>query len=161
MKDKILSKEEQKTNAETKEHISNVQKFIKLTTDILSERGLQHDSTKLEDPELPLFTEMTKKLAASTYGSDEYKMFLEKLKPALDHHYAKNRHHPEHYPNGINDMTLVDLVEMFADWKSATLRHNDGNLLKSIEINTKRFNIGEQLSQIFKNTAELFDHKKS
>ena len=79
------------------------------------------------------------------------------MKPALDHHYAKNKHHPEHYPDGINDMTLVDLVEMFADWKAATMRHNDGNLLKSIEINTKRFNIDKQLAQIFVNTAKLFD----
>jgi len=32
--------------------------------------------------------------------------------------------------------------------------------LKSIEINTKRFDIGPQLKKIFENTAELFDHKQ-
>ena len=31
-----------------------------------------------------------------TYGSDEYKACLTEMKPALDHHYAANRHHPEH-----------------------------------------------------------------
>jgi hypothetical protein len=55
-------------------------------------------------------------------------------------------------------MTLVDLVEMFCDWKSATLRHHDGNLLKSIEINAKRFHIDKQLETIFNNTASLFDN---
>ena len=49
---------------------------------------------------------------------------------------------------------------MFCDWKAATMRHNDGNLLKSIEINTKRFDIGPQLKKVFENTAELFDHKQ-
>ena len=157
--DRILTEEEQKTNLETKLHISNVQKYIKIITSELENRGINHDKTKLEDPELPLFVEYTPKLSFSTYGSEEYKTFLSGLKPALDHHYAKNKHHPEHYPNGINDMTLVDLLELFADWKSATLRHNDGNLLKSIEINSKRFNIDSQLAQILKNTAALFDGK--
>ena len=156
---RILTEEEQKTNNETKNHISNVKKNIKIFIDLLKERGINHDLTKLKDPELPLFTKLTPKLAACTYGSEEYKTFLDELKPALEHHYAKNRHHPEHYPNSINGMTLVDLVEMFVDWKSAAMRHNNGNLLKSIEINSKRFNMDKQLTEIFNNTAELLDHK--
>lgn len=154
-----FSIEEYKTNNETKAHITNVQKYIKKFTDALTQRGINHDLSKMDDPELPLFVEYTGKLAKCTYGSDEYKKFLEGLKPALDHHYAKNRHHPEHYTNGIDDMTLVDLMEMFADWKAATLRHNDGNLLKSIDVNSKRFKISEQLKKIFQNTAELIDHE--
>ena len=160
MTDRILTEEEQKTNLETKKHIGNVQKFIQIFIDALNNRGVNHDLSKLIDPELPLFVEYTKKLSACTYGSDEYQKFLEGLKPALDHHYAKNRHHPEHYPNGIDDMTLVDIIEMFCDWKAATMRHNDGNLLKSIHHNGKRFYIDSQLTKIFENTAELFDDKK-
>lgn len=155
--DRILTEEEQKTNMETKQHIANVQIFINKVQEALASRAVNHDLSKLSDPELPLFTEVTHKLAGCTYNSDEYKEFLKKLKPALDHHYAKNKHHPEHYANGINDMTLIDLIEMFCDWKAATLRHNDGNLLKSIEINTKRFNIDKQLAQILTNTAAMFD----
>jgi hypothetical protein len=154
---RILTEAEQKTNNETMKHIIRVKGFLELVSRRLVDRAYEHDATKLEDPELPLFTVMTEKLAGCTYGSPEYKKFLEELKPALDHHYGHNKHHPEHYPNGINDMTLIDIIEMFCDWKAATLRHNDGNLLKSIEINTKRFNIDQQLAQIFKNTAALFD----
>jgi hypothetical protein len=135
-----------------------VAKFIGVVTTQLQKRAHDHDATKLAPPELELFTKYTDKLASTTYGSKEYKQFLKELKPALDHHYAKNRHHPEHYPNGVNDMTLIDLVEMFCDWKAATLRHADGNILKSIESNTKRFELSDQLAQIFKNTAELFEH---
>ena len=148
------------TNNETRKHISNVNKFVSLFNMLLNERAINHDATKMSTPELELFTEVTERLAGCTYGSEEYNKFLGELKPALDHHYARNRHHPEHYANGIEDMTLVDIVEMFCDWKAATLRHNDGNILKSIEHNTKRFNISPQLAQIFKNTAELFDNMK-
>jgi hypothetical protein len=120
----------------------------------LMERAKTHDQSKLVDPELKIFVEKTSILAGLTYGSEEYKKCLEEMKPALDHHYANNRHHTEYFKNGINDMTLVDIVEMLCDWKAATLRHNDGNIRKSIEINTKRFNIDAQLSKVFQNTVE-------
>ena len=142
---------------ETQKHIENVRKYIRFVIDKLETRGVKHDASKLESPEVELFAEMTPKLATVTYGSDEYKEALEKLKPALEHHYASNRHHPEHFVNGINDMTLIDVVEMFCDWKASTLRHNDGNLLKSIEINAERFNMDGQLKQILMNTARMLD----
>lgn len=82
------------------------------------------------------------------------------MKSALDHHYASNRHHPEHFVNGINDMTLVDIIEMLCDWKASTLRHNDGNLLKSIETNAERFNMDGQLKQILLNTARMIDEQE-
>jgi hypothetical protein len=50
-------------------------------------------------------------------------------------------------------MTLVDLVEMFADWYAASKRHDNGDILKSIELNKKRFQLGDPLTNILKNTA--------
>jgi hypothetical protein len=55
----------------------------------------------------------------------------------------------------LKGMTLVDLVEMFCDWYAATKRHEDGSIMKSIEINKERFNISDDLVNIFINTAEL------
>lgn len=144
---------------ETQKHIELVRKFIRLFTDKLTTRGVEHDKLKLKSPEVEIFTEFTPKLAETTYGSDEYKEFLEQMKPALEHHYANYRHHPEHFVDGVNDMNLIDLVEMICDWKASTLRHNDGNLLKSIEINAQRFGMSEQLTQILVNTAKLFDEQ--
>ena len=54
--------------------------------------------------------------------------------------------------SGIYGMSLLDLIEMLADWKAATARHADGDILKSIEINKKRFEIPDQLVGIFLNT---------
>lgn len=144
---------------ETQKHIELVRKFIRLFTDKLTTRGVDHDRLKMKSPEVEIFTEFTPKLANTTYGSEEYKAFLEQMKPALEHHYANYRHHPEHFVDGINDMNLIDLVEMICDWKASTLRHNDGNLLKSIEINAQRFGMSEQLTQILINTAKLFDEQ--
>ena len=74
--------------------------------------------------------------------------------PALAHHYANNRHHPEHHKNGVDDMTLIDVLEMLIDWKAASERHNDGNILKSIEKNADRFGLSPQLVKILENTAK-------
>ena len=142
---------------ETQKHIENVRKYIRFMIDKIDVRGVKHDASKLESPEVDIFAENTLQLNNLTYGSDEYKASLENMKPALEHHYAANRHHPEHFVNGINDMTLVDIIEMFCDWKASTLRHNDGNLLKSIEINAERFNMDGQLTQILINTARMID----
>ena len=142
---------------ETIKHIENVRKFIRIFTDKLTTRGVEHDSLKLQSPEVEIFTEYTPKLSQTTYGSDEYKEYLKEMGVALEHHYANCRHHPEHFAKGIEDMNLVDIVEMLCDWKAATMRHNDGNLLKSIETNAIRFGYDEQLKQIFINTAKMFD----
>lgn len=142
---------------ETQKHIEKVRKYIRFFTDKLTTRGVEHDATKLETPEVELFAEHTEQLAQLNYGSEEYKTALAALKPALDHHYGVYRHHPEHFPNGINDMNLIDLVEMMADWKASSERHNNGNILKSIEINSKRFGISNQLTQILLNTAKIME----
>ena len=137
---------------DTIEHIKTVQSFLEEVINILRERQNLHDSSKLKEPEKDYYDEYTPKLRDSTYGSEEYKDFLSEMKPALDHHYKMNSHHPEHYECGINGMNLIDLVEMFCDWKAATTRHSNGSLSKSIRINKDRFNIGNQLVDIFENT---------
>lgn len=143
---------------DTIKHIENVRKYIKVFTDALTQRGIDHDKTKLESPEAENFAAVNDKLAKFTYGSDEYNDCIKNdLKVALDAHYAKNRHHPEHFPKGINEMNLVDIVEMFADWKASSERQDNGNLLTSISKNAERYQIDDQLKQIFVNTAKMLD----
>lgn len=142
---------------DTKEHISQVREFMLMFAQELIQRALVHDKSKLENPEVDIFTEYTPKLKDSTYGSDEYKTFLKEMQVALSHHYANNSHHPEHYENGIKGMDLADVVEMICDWKAATMRHADGDITKSIEFNKNRFNYSEDLEQIFKNTVKMFE----
>ena len=147
--------EEQATNFITMRHIERVRNLLNTCIRDLMDRQEKHDQSKLESPEVELFTEYTPKLKETTFGSEEYNQYKKEMSVALDHHYANNRHHPEHHKNGIDDMNLLDLVEMLADWKAASERHNDGNLKKSIEINGKRFEMSPQLIRIFENSIDL------
>ena len=142
---------------ETIKHIHAVRAYLYQMIEELDARARNHDASKLESPEAEIFGEYTPLLAQTKYGSPEYDELLTKVKPATDHHYAKNRHHPQHWVRGINDMTLLDLIEMLADWKAATARNKDGNIRTSIEHNTKRFGMTDQLAQIMHNTVrEMF-----
>ena len=58
-------------------------------------------------------------------------------------------------------MNLVDLVEMIADWKAASERQHNGNLLTSIEQNAIRFKMSDQLKQILINTAKMLDESEN
>lgn len=141
---------------DTRKHIATVGIYMNKLYRSLRFRSLRHDRSKLEEPEKSIFDEYTPKLATSTYGSDEYKVFLKEMGVALDHHYANNRHHPEHFEDGIKGMTLVDLCEMISDWKAATLRHDDGDILKSIDINQQRFGYTDEFRQILINTVNEY-----
>lgn len=134
-------------------HIKRVSELLTLAATELLKRGTCHDNSKLVAPEKDLFDELTPLLAGLEYNSPEYKASLDRLKPALDHHYAKNSHHSEHYPNGIDGMNLFDIVEMFFDWKAASERHISGNICKSITVNRDRYKVSDQLTNIFKNTV--------
>jgi len=139
---------------DTEKHIAQVGKQIDEVMQNLSIRRALHDESKLQEPEKSMYDEFTPKLRDSTYGSDEYKGFLKDMGAALQHHYAVNSHHPEHYENGVNGMSLLDLIEMLADWKAAGMRHANGSITQSLEINRKRFGMSDQLFEIFQNTVK-------
>ena len=141
---------------DTRKHIAKVNDYIGKCIIELDERGINHDSDKINDEvEKTLFDEYTPKLAKCTYGSEEYKSYLNCLKPALDRHYINNRHHPEHFDNGIQGMNLIDVLEMICDWKASSERHENGDIYKSIEINQKRFGYSDDLKSILKNTVDF------
>lgn len=139
---------------DAKEHIQQVQKVIDAFCVILINRGLQHDRSKLHEPEKSAFDRVIPQLEGVEYGSQEYKDTLKELGPALDHHYRVNRHHPEHFENGIVDMNLFDLLEMLADWKAAGLRYKGSSLERSLDINVERFNIPSVLEVVLRNTIK-------
>ena len=141
---------------DTKKHIKRVGFYLKKCLVEIAKRAKQHDYDKIHNStEKKLFDEYTPKLKNCTYGSQEYKTYLKGLKEGLDIHYTNNRHHPEHFENGIQGMNLLDLLEMICDWKAASERHNDGDIYKSIEINQKRFGYSDELKLILKNTVDF------
>lgn len=148
-----MNEEHVEAMRETAKHIRTVQGLLLQVSNRLIDRGIYHDVSKWDKEEWPYFAEATSKLHGITYGSDEYKKQLESLKPAIQHHQSRNLHHPEYWGGDITQMSLIDLIEMLADWKAATQRHADGDLAKSIAINTERFQIPDPIVKILTNTA--------
>ena len=147
---------------DTIQHIERVVQYLGIVIEELQARGMRHDQSKLKPPEKEIFDAVTPKLAGLTYGSDEYKAALVEMGEALRHHYRHNRHHPEHFPGGVTDMSLIDMLEMLCDWKAASERHGNGDMAESLNINAKRFGIERQLGVILANTAQdlgWIDHR--
>lgn len=182
---------------ETYPHILEVQKYLNIVIKELIDRGNVHDQSKLVSPEVEGFNSAPP-LDKIDYNSESYKESLSNLKDTLDHHYAKNDHHPEHHnkvknenldedldylikqleyikdqdavsyltdiveiyrsikSSSLNNMDLIQVTEMFCDWKASTKRHNKGNILESIDINKEKYKFGDLLANIFINTAERY-----
>ena len=138
---------------DTEEHQEKVRSFLYRFVGEIIDRVVHHDDSKLQEPEKSMYDEFTPKLKDLTYGSDEYIQTLMAMGAALQHHYQVNSHHPEHFENGINSMSLIDILEMLADWKAAGMRHANGNMVQSLEVNRERFEISDQLYEILLNTT--------
>jgi len=123
----------------------------------LWKRYLDHDKSKLMEPEFSVFDRHISRLSKTEYGSQEYFDELKAMDPAIQHHYLVNRHHPEHFVNGVDDMILVDLLEMLCDWIAAAQNGPNGSFKNSLTINTKRFRLSDQLVRIFENTAKWLE----
>jgi hypothetical protein len=138
---------------DTSRHIERVAGYLKDVIGDLGYRAAIHDSSKLESPEREMFDIFTPRLRQLPYDSPEYKECLVEMGTALQHHYNHNSHHPEHFSNGINGMSLLDIIEMLCDWKAAGERVKDGSITNSIHANRERFGIDAQLYNILLNTA--------
>lgn len=142
------------SRAETQAHIAEVRGLLLGAVNDLLGRAHRHDQSKLHSPEVEIFDRVTPRLAKTTYGSDEYKGYLKSMGPALGHHYRENDHHPEHFENGVHDMSLVQMTEMLCDWIAATRRHDDGDIHRSIEQNAERFGYGPEVKRLLHNTVD-------
>lgn len=144
----------------TMRHIETVRNFIGCVIKELLCRSEEHDQSKLQSPEVEIFEIYTPKLRDCIYGSDEYKQHMLEMRPAIEHHNLINRHHPEHFGDGIMEMNLIDMIEMLCDWKAATLRHNTGNIRKSLEINQKRFGYSDDIKKLLSNTVDWLEEQE-
>jgi hypothetical protein len=137
-------------------HMNEVNGLIGVAIAKLSERIGNHDLSKLEDPEIEIFNKYRGSLKKITYGSKQYMKILKKMEIATKHHEGINRHHPEYFNKKTQGMNLIDIIEMICDWIASSMIQEDGDIIKSIEINQKRFGYSDELKAILKNTAEEF-----
>ena len=139
----------------TRAHQIRVMELMQTVMGKIMDAAVNHDASKLVEPEKSVFDVFTPRLKHLDYGTPAYAEALKHMKPALDHHYANNRHHPEFHENGIHGMDLLYLIEMLADWKAAGERHTDSKgLANSIKINAERYGYDEGFAALLTRTAE-------
>jgi hypothetical protein len=136
------------------QHIARVRTRLFAVSRDFHERGENHDISKLVSPEREAFEAAHHKMWGLTYGTPEYDEARLAMGPALQLHYQNNDHHPEHFPGGIKDMSLIHLMEMVCDWHVAVRNHKDGDITKSIDGNQGRFGYSDELKQIMHNTVK-------
>ena len=148
-----MSEGQYDSRADTLAHIHAVRDRIEIFVAAMLARGRAHDASKFDAPEKAMLDEVLPLLPGVAYGSAEYQALLQRAGPALEHHYACNSHHPEHYgAEGIAGMDLFDVVEMLCDWMAAAERH-PGDGVK-LDYNVKLFGIEAQLASILANTLK-------
>lgn len=111
--------DEIKTLLKIIQHKNRVAAKLKLLAIDLDVRAQLHDNSKFEFDEFEGFCELDKnrKHEKEVYGSKTYEKGIKV--EAVQLHFSRNPHHPEFYPHGLDDMTLVDIIEMLIDWEVA------------------------------------------
>jgi len=152
---------EKKTRKVIDAHRLRVFQYMSQMSKDIMYRGNVHDESKLGPHEFLHHVRMIEEFEKHPFGTEGYDKAKEGLGPAVEHHFLHNRHHPEYFVDGINDMNLVDVIELLMDWKAATLNHSNslGDILKSVDILSEKYNISPQLKRIFLNTIKDYEHE--
>lgn len=140
-------------------HIRQVGTNLKEVCNDLFDRAIRHDESKWSQHEFPYIAEHGHKMKDVKFGTPGYTEQKNMLGPMIQHHNSLNRHHPEHFGatsdkyTGVNNMCLMDVIEMLADWRAAASRNKDGSLQNSINVCCEKYKISDQLKLILINTA--------
>lgn len=137
---------------DTEAHIARVRQLMANVWGNIYDRADRHDASKLQPPEKAMYDEWKPRLRMLAEDGPEIVAARAAMGEALRHHYAHNSHHPEHYPDGIAGMSLLDVIEMLCDWHAA-VSEKGLDFGRSLEINRERFGISDQLYRILVNTA--------
>lgn len=138
-------------------HKNNVKEVMSIIIDELNDRVDTHDNSKMEEPELSMFIKFLSEIKNYKYGTKEYNDFVA-TNEYCKHHFDANNHHPEYFKNGVRDMNLINITEMFADWVASSSR--SGNITKEQIVENiiklcEKFKIDILLTQILVNTVDF------
>jgi len=156
--DYSVIEDENAARATIEKHRTDVMNNMNVFVEKLIFRAQDHDMSKFSDEEFPALFEIMRvvnRQGKADFGTPEYERRKAMLEPMTKHHYAdpNNTHHPEHFENGLDGMDLLDIIEMFCDWKAAGEERNlDGKM--SLNKAMERYNMSRQLRNIFLNTAK-------
>jgi hypothetical protein len=156
-----MNNDPQDSRTDTLAHIERVRQLLENCIARLTVRGAAHDASKLMEPEKSAFDRLKAlSLSGMAYGSEEYRACLRAEKPAIEHHYKANSHHPEFYPQVETTTTGVMLRgaadEMEATAKAAIGSAGQGEINALLDFATFNRKTADQLESSV-NGMSLFD----
>lgn len=152
--DKNQDKSSSSTYDYISNHIENVKRRLLRFSQILWERGIQHDKSKLEEPEYSLWCKMDEE-PRFPYGSKEYEEKVSRWRFLFNLHFKKNRHHPEHFKlKDYDDKDLIDLIEMLCDWLGYRDNISYAAASRLVSNQCDRYGFSEELKDILLNTLK-------
>lgn len=144
--------EETKTLLTILRHQVLVRTYLLRLAHRLEERALTHDLSKFQLDEFAGFVKINQIARERPLDSPEYKASTQA--EAVRLHWSRNSHHPEFYPGGISEMSLLDLVEMVIDWWAASETYNQTTLAESLPIQRERFKMTKEQYRLIQLIAE-------
>ena len=154
----VFDKEEKEIVNGIRHHINDVYSIINILSKELIKKAEFHDESKALAPEFYMFKDFLTQIKKYKFGSNEYNEFV-KNDAYCFHHFECNDHHPEHFKNGVHDMNLVNITEMFADWISSSIKRSNcskrDEMVENIIKLCEKFKIDILLTQILVNTVDF------
>lgn len=139
-------------------NLEKFQGFRELTFNELKMRGITHDKSKFSPSEQEAYTclNWSYYCKCNNIPFELTPVFDEVISSGLKLHARINRHHPEAHSD-VNQMSLLDLVEMIADWTAIAQENGRTSCLPwALENLDKKWSFSpEKKSLIFEIIAEM------
>ncbi len=136
---------------DVRQHQRDVRRYMNLVIMELDRRALVHDDSKLTEPEKSCYDKWKPVLEATPFGTPEYDAAVRQMGEGLRAHFQNNRHHPEHFNDGVEKMNLIDLIEMLCDWMAVSERKGT---VMAWNYLFQKFAIKGDLASVLMNTHE-------
>lgn len=139
-------------------HIALVREFMEDIITDLERRAREHDLSKFQEPEYSGYMGLNEAVKGHEYGSMAYIMAFAPFKDVIKHHYEHNDHHPEHFDRNFSQMDLLQIAEMLADWKAASMRGGDAkSLFETLEKTIKHQKVPDAIAHLLRNTVAALE----
>ena len=154
--------------ADTRKHQQIAGKHLLLVAKNFINRAMNHDNSKLVEPERSAYVEPVYILNTEKppFGSERYKEVTDLMGKGWEHHKANNDHHIEFFlpysVQTLNDpimaMDLFALMEMVCDWIAAAERSGN-EPVEALNYLTKKYPMSEQLQAVIRNTMQMIEQE--
>lgn len=156
-KQELFESRTQKHIQMVRRNLEKFENFQGLTLLELRQRGWLHDRSKFSDSEINAYTELT--WCYHTHNFEQNEEVKHLIAQGLKNHALKNRHHPEAHED-VNSMTILDLVEMIADWTAIAQENGKTSCHEWAEQNiTNKWSFSEEKKRFIFKLIQEMDHR--